>query len=208
MTTIQIRRGTASGWTSADPTLAAGEAGYETDTGKLKIGDASTAWTSLAYFLQPQQFIVLSKSVTVNQNVGGANGTEVFWTWDGSRYKDAAFTHSTSTNSERVTVGAGGWYEVTFIGSAMQTGGARTTLQGIYKVNGGSTLRGGSLRNYSRGSGYGNITAGIIYTLELSASDYIEVGTRVEDADGTYTINTSGAEINDEAHMFQIKRLA
>ena len=50
MTTIQFRRGTASEWTSANPILAAGEAGYETDTGKFKIGNNSTAWNSLSYF--------------------------------------------------------------------------------------------------------------------------------------------------------------
>ena len=47
---IQLRRDTASAWTSANPTLASGELGLETDTGKLKIGDASTTWTSLAYY--------------------------------------------------------------------------------------------------------------------------------------------------------------
>ncbi len=46
---IKTRRGTAAAWTSANPTLAAGEPGYETDTGKIKIGDGSTAWTGLAY---------------------------------------------------------------------------------------------------------------------------------------------------------------
>jgi len=46
---IQVRRGTASEWTSANPTLAAGEMGVETDTRKLKIGTGSTAWTSLSY---------------------------------------------------------------------------------------------------------------------------------------------------------------
>ncbi len=39
VTQIQIRRGTASQWTSANPTLASGEFGYETDTGKFKLGD-------------------------------------------------------------------------------------------------------------------------------------------------------------------------
>jgi hypothetical protein len=46
---IQVRRGTASEWTSANPTLAAGEMGVETDTRKLKVGTGSTAWTSLSY---------------------------------------------------------------------------------------------------------------------------------------------------------------
>lgn len=47
---IKIRRGAAATWTSANPTLAAGELGWESDTNKLKIGDGSTAWTGLAYF--------------------------------------------------------------------------------------------------------------------------------------------------------------
>ena len=49
VTQIQFRRGTAAQWTSANPTLAAGELGYETDTGKAKIGDGALAWTSLSY---------------------------------------------------------------------------------------------------------------------------------------------------------------
>jgi len=49
VTQIQVRRGTASQWTSANPTLASGEWGFETDTGKTKIGDGTTAWASLAY---------------------------------------------------------------------------------------------------------------------------------------------------------------
>jgi hypothetical protein len=49
VTQIQVRRGTASQWTSTNPTLAAGEWGFETDTGKVKIGNGSTAWTSLGY---------------------------------------------------------------------------------------------------------------------------------------------------------------
>ena len=46
---IQFRRDTAANWTSANPTLAAGELGLETDTSYYKIGNGSTAWTSLAY---------------------------------------------------------------------------------------------------------------------------------------------------------------
>jgi Major tropism determinant N-terminal domain len=47
---IQLRRGTASEWTSANPTLSAGEAGFETDTRQFKIGDGSLSWSALAYY--------------------------------------------------------------------------------------------------------------------------------------------------------------
>jgi hypothetical protein len=46
---IQIRSGTAAAWSSANPILAAGEPGLESDTGKEKRGDGATTWTSLAY---------------------------------------------------------------------------------------------------------------------------------------------------------------
>ena len=48
-TQIQVRRGTAATWTSTNPTLAAGEIGFETDTGKMKIGDGASVWTGLNY---------------------------------------------------------------------------------------------------------------------------------------------------------------
>jgi hypothetical protein len=49
VTTIQLRRGSAAAASKDNPVLAAGELGVETDTGKFKIGDGSTAWNSLPY---------------------------------------------------------------------------------------------------------------------------------------------------------------
>lgn len=46
---IQLRRGTAGAWTTANPILAAGEIGLESDTSLFKIGNGITPWTSLAY---------------------------------------------------------------------------------------------------------------------------------------------------------------
>ena len=50
MPKIQLRRDTAAGWTSANPVLASGEAGFESDTGQVKVGNNSAAWTALSYF--------------------------------------------------------------------------------------------------------------------------------------------------------------
>jgi hypothetical protein len=54
-TRMQQRRGTSSEWTSTNggdgPILNAGEIGYETNTGKFKIGDGSSYWADLNYFL-------------------------------------------------------------------------------------------------------------------------------------------------------------
>lgn len=48
-TKIQLRRDTTANWSTTNPVLAQGEAGIETDSGKrIRIGDGSTAWNSLA----------------------------------------------------------------------------------------------------------------------------------------------------------------
>lgn len=44
---IQMRRGTAAQWATANPVLAQGELAFETDTGRTKIGDGATAYLSL-----------------------------------------------------------------------------------------------------------------------------------------------------------------
>ena len=85
---IQIRRDTASAWTSANPTLAQGELGLETDTSKLKAGDGTTAWTSLGYYtLATAGFLATS---TIGSTVQG---------YDADTSKtDVAETRSASIN--------------------------------------------------------------------------------------------------------------
>ena len=47
---IQLRRGTTSDWSSANPVLSAGEVGVNTTTSQIKVGDGTIAWNSLSYF--------------------------------------------------------------------------------------------------------------------------------------------------------------
>ena len=83
---IQIRRGTASLWTSTNPTLSAGEFGYETDTGKIKIGDGSTAWTSLSYWAPASQTISNLSDTTIS---GGLASGHIL-KYDGSAWVNVA----------------------------------------------------------------------------------------------------------------------
>jgi hypothetical protein len=81
---IQVRRDTAANWTSADPTLTQGEIGYETDTDKVKIGDGTTAWTSLGYVIDTGDYLQLSDIGTSVQAYSSAlqNTTASFTTAD------------------------------------------------------------------------------------------------------------------------------
>lgn len=49
MTKIQVRRDTSSNWTTNNPIPGSGEPCYETDTGKLKIGNGTDAYANLPY---------------------------------------------------------------------------------------------------------------------------------------------------------------
>tara|TARA_B100001769_G_C22107524_1_gene598488 strand:+ start:954 stop:1505 length:552 start_codon:yes stop_codon:yes gene_type:complete len=87
---MQQRRDTASGWVSANPTLLLGELGYESDTGKWKVGDGSSAWSSLAYSFS-------SDAITE-----GDSKAEVIDTGSDGRFV------VTTENVERVRVGPAG----------------------------------------------------------------------------------------------------
>jgi hypothetical protein len=62
---IQIRRDTAANWTSANPILAQGELGIETDTLKVKAGNGSTAWASLSYLIDTGGYVTITGAQTL-----------------------------------------------------------------------------------------------------------------------------------------------
>lgn len=67
---IQWRADTAANFTSNNPTLASGEVGFETDTTKFKVGDGSTAWTSLDY-------VAINAATASDVNTGTATDSAV-----------------------------------------------------------------------------------------------------------------------------------
>jgi len=101
---IQIRRDTAANWTSANPTLAQGELGLETDTSKIKAGDGSTAWTSLGYLIDTGGYAAYSDATanfTGTLQNGGSN--VVVDTDIGSTVQGYDANTTTSTNTQTLT---------------------------------------------------------------------------------------------------------
>jgi hypothetical protein len=62
---IQNRRDTAANWTTTNPTLSSGEIGVETDTLKVKVGNGTTAWTSLSYMNSAATAVDQLKSISI-----------------------------------------------------------------------------------------------------------------------------------------------
>ena len=64
---LKLRQDTSSGWSAVNPILLAGELGRESNTGKIKIGDGSTAWNSLAY--QPFGALITNADISATAEI-------------------------------------------------------------------------------------------------------------------------------------------
>lgn len=74
---MQQRRATAAQWSSANPTLAVGELGIETDTLKIKIGNGS-AWNSIANYANVVPTALTAYAALSGATFTGAvNGTDL-----------------------------------------------------------------------------------------------------------------------------------
>ena len=78
-TKIQLRRDTAANWQGTNPVLAQGEPGVELDTKKMKVGDGSTAWNSLAY-VSTESGQNATKNMFVKLN---AENNDNWYNWSG-----------------------------------------------------------------------------------------------------------------------------
>lgn len=71
-TQIKLRRDTAANWSSnSTVVLAAGEPGFETDTGKLKIGNGASTWAQLSYISGGTVSSLVNGSYTVSVGADG-----------------------------------------------------------------------------------------------------------------------------------------
>lgn len=74
-TRIQLRRGTSAQWSAANPILAAGEPGYDTTTGDLKVGDGVKTWSALPAYVDNVDLPQLVADAI--NNTGGPANTAV-----------------------------------------------------------------------------------------------------------------------------------
>jgi hypothetical protein len=134
---LQLRADTAANWTSVNPILLANELGRETDTGKIKIGNGTSTWTSLAY----QAWATLPVAV----NAGGTgqtsytNGQLLIGNTTGNTLTKATLTAGSgvaiTNGTGSITVAASGIADANIASDAeiavskLQDGTARQLLQ-------------------------------------------------------------------------------
>ena len=116
---IQLRRDVAANWTFIDPTLALGELGAEIDTNKIKIGDGSTAWTSLVYLIDT------IPSFRAGEDIASATAIDLTEA-TGNTLVITGTTESTSlvmTSGQQITLLPSGAWPMTFDVTTMNING-------------------------------------------------------------------------------------
>ena len=94
---IQLRRDTASNWTTKNPVLLSGEMGIETDTNKFKFGDGNKTWTQLDYALATDIEKPIEDNETPTTSTVGAIGQIFVDTLAGNAYICVGISSGTYT---------------------------------------------------------------------------------------------------------------
>jgi hypothetical protein len=69
---IQLRRGTASQWSSANPVIAEGELCIELDTKKFKVGDGVNHWNDIPYTENHNTLANMATDVDITELTNGS----------------------------------------------------------------------------------------------------------------------------------------
>jgi hypothetical protein len=201
---IQVRRGTSSEWTTANPTLAAGEMGVETNTNKFKFGNGTDAWNDLSYAASDSQAIGEISQDAINAALTtGAGLTKT--------YNDGANTITINVDADVVATKAFATSEAIDKAAAAEAAAADYTDAAISGVNNSLT---GYLETGDRGVANGvaslngdgkipeselrldNLSAHIITSGNVSAEN-VTVGGNLVVNGTTTTLNTQNFTITD-----------
>lgn len=182
---IRLRRGTAAEWTAAAPVLALGEIGIETDTRRFKVGDGTTGWAALSYYLEGVLVRGQASRMTDGTISGLTQGTYV------STGLTATFDSSTAhgmtlgtTDLFGIRNTSGATRLMRFYGSIDAQAGNNQTL-GIKLAKNGTPIDETECRAFT-GSGGAEAKLVTSWMISMAAND--EVALRIANHSGTTNI--------------------
>src|ERR1700677_1257846 len=167
VTVIQTRHDTSTNWSTNNPILAQGEMGYETDTGKFKIGNGTSNWASLSY--------------------GGLSGPQATAVLES--FGDGSDGNVSLTSGVTTVVRDMFYANLTLTGTAqINTGGYRIFVSGTLDITAASV--GAIFNNGGAGSSATTQTGGLVGT----AAPGITVGPAAAATAGATSVIGAGVE--------------
>lgn len=183
---VRPRGDTAANWASTNPVLALRELGIETDTRRFKVGDGTTTWNALPYYISGADVRGQASCMTSGTIAIATVGTYV------STGLTATFD---STTASGMTLGttdlfalkntSGATKLLRFYASIDATAGNNHVL-GIKLAKNGTAIDASECRAYSAS---GNAIAKLATSWMISVAANEEVSVRIANISDTTTIN-------------------
>jgi hypothetical protein len=178
---ITLRRDTSANWITNNSVLLLGEPGYETDTARMKIGDGSTVWGDLPYYVG-YDLLALDSDL-----IPATGGTYDIGATAGYSWRDLYLSGNTIYLGDATlsAVGSSVSMDTIILGGPTADGGVSLSATGGYLTSDGNAIVGSSDRL---------ISTNLYETLEA-----------VLDSSGTLNmpllLPTGFTAICDESHM-------
>lgn len=206
-TSLRLRRGTAAQWTSANPVLSDGEPGVESDTGNIKVGDGTTAWSSLSYalssrykplasdvlFVGAADFAATFGSPTLGGTSSTNNGGTAVWLLDAS---------STEIMCAYVAIPPGWTTADVYLWWANDGTGSGNVVVAVWRnaITDGATIDAASGGNQTFTAGSRNVAIRSTVTtgLSVTANSILKLAVRRDAANGADTLANDMAVIGVE----------
>jgi hypothetical protein len=189
---IRLRRDTATNWAAVNPVLLNGEMGIETDTRRYKVGDGSTAWASLSYYID---------GVAVRGQISKMTDGSISIATQGV-YQSTGLTATLDTATDYLMVlgtsdlfglknDSGATKLFRFYGSIDATAGNNNTL-GIKLAKNGIAIDATECRAFT---GSGGQLAKLVTSWMVELADGDEVSLMIANHSGTTTVTLRGGRL-------------
>ena len=189
---IQIRRDTAANWASVNPILAIGEQGFETDTGKFKIGTGSTTWNSLLYATDASDITGATLAVTDDITRGGVSLPRGIMSFTSRTTADSTITgEEVQITGASFTAVANRYYKITYFEPSVlhNTGNTGNVVARIRLTNiSGSVIQQSLSWVYST---YDDMSCVAITTLTAGTTNFVAT---LQSPSGTMTANRGSTQ--------------
>jgi len=196
---IQVRKDTAANWTSAAPTLAAGELGLDTDTALLRTGDGSLSWDNLPVMPTSNCYQVVTSATSYAVGVTATSLFPKALTLDANSAYEIEMNAVVQLAATSATTGVDALFQIKYTSSFSAIGGTGgvsslyLTLAGSYsKIAVGMEVSGTGISGTPRVVAYDGSK-----TVTLSTFQTVSAGTTL-----TFSVTTP---VGGHKHMLTVE---
>lgn len=187
---IQLRTDTAAAWTSANPILRSGEVGIESDTRRLKVGNGTSTWSALSYFISGIHTRGQASRTTVGTVSIATQGTYVSTGLAATFDSTTAYGTTLGTTDQFAVKNTSGSTQLFNVSASVDVHAGNNQNLGLRLSKNGVGIAESEVRSLS---GSDAVSLSTSWLISAAAND--EIGIQVANHDGTTAISLKRGRI-------------